>query len=111
LVTGPHALYAAFREFCYNAGGSSHLRIYQAGTGRRPVSAGTYMGTWNYSVTVYGQADKQNEFVKRDALGGINKRGDYKVMGMRHFLDDRLYPTGRSCLASILEATRKEPRR
>jgi hypothetical protein len=72
-------------------------------TGRKPVKAGHYVGSFNRSITVVGLAEDENEFVRRDVIGGRNKKEEYSRMNMRHFMQDKQYPTQRSCLSSILD--------
>lgn len=99
MVTGPHALHRAFRSFCKDAG----IAVDQAGKGYKPVRAGTYNGTRNRTVTVIGVGENQNEYIQRDVLRGLEKKAEYKKMGMTHFSDDKTSGTGRSCLSSILD--------
>ena len=103
MVTGPHALHKALREFCKDAG----RFIGVAGVGRKPVQAGMYKGTSNYTITVYGNASHQNEFVQRDAFAAVEKRESYQQMGMRHFTEDKQYATGQSCLSAMLKGSNK----
>jgi len=51
---------------------------------------------------VLGRGEDQNEYVERDVLGR-RKKQEYAKMSMRHFQDDKRYPTSRSCLFSIME--------
>ena len=67
----------------------------------KPVWAGRFVGTANYSVTVIGVGEDQNEYVHRDLLGMHKKHVAYKEMHMRHFQQDKKFPTGRSCLSTV----------
>jgi hypothetical protein len=103
VATGPHALHRALASFA--ADGIAPQRIDPALPGNRPVRAGTYVGTGNWSVTVLGRAEDHREYVDRDVLRGA-KRAEYARMAMRHFQDDKKRPSGRSCLSSLLELSR-----
>lgn len=98
-VTGPHALHMAYIDFRKDAG----ERIDPVGAGNKPVWAGHFHGTFNYTVTVIGFGENQNEYIHRDLLGRHNKNAAYKQMHMRHFQEDMLFPTGDSCLSAILK--------
>jgi hypothetical protein len=98
MVTGPHALHKAFVQFNKDAG----RLIDTAGIGRKPVRAGHYVGTWNYTARVYGSAAQQNELVQRDVFSASDKKSEYQAMGMRHFTEDKKYPSGKSCLATMI---------
>jgi mannosyltransferase OCH1-like enzyme len=100
-TTGPAALHQAFMSFRNDVG----AHVDPAIAGYKPVQAGNYMGTHNRSITVIGVAENQNEFVQRDVIGQ-QKRANYFHMGMRHFSDDKNYPSGRSCKSSILESSK-----
>jgi hypothetical protein len=99
MLTGPHALHWAYMNFRRDAGAI----IDPAGTGFKPVWAGRFLGSQNYSVTVVGVGENENEYVHRDLLGIHEKRASYQQMHMRHFQDDKKHPTGRSCLSTILQ--------
>lgn len=98
MVTGPHALHAAFIQFRKDAGHAVDLAI----PGNKPVRAGLFVGSHNRTIRVAGDAAHQNEIVNRDALGR-RKRREYESMGMRHFQDDRKHGSGVSCAKSILD--------
>ena len=106
MVTGPHVLHAAYRDFRADAGQA----VDPAGVGYKPVWAGRFVGTWNYTVTVIGVGEQQNEYVHRDLLGMHKKHAAYKEMHMRHFQQDKKYPTGRSCLTTVLLQDYSQPR-
>ncbi|GKY91509.1 hypothetical protein MPSEU_000123100 [Mayamaea pseudoterrestris] len=106
MTTGPHALHKALMAFCNDHPNAPAISA--AGAGRKPVKAGVYFGTRNYSVAVYGVAERQNEIVNRDVLGGIAKRQDYLKMKMRHFTEDKRYATGQSCLSAMYAAQMKQ---
>jgi len=98
LVTGPHALHAAFVSFRKDVG----MQVDPLATGYKPVWAGRFAGTYNRTVTVVGIGENQNEYIERDVLGMHVKRTSYRKMFMTHFQDDRKFPTGQSCLSAIL---------
>ena len=100
LITGPHALHAAYRSFRRDAGGI----VDPIAPGNFPVRAGHFSGTLNRTVTIVGVASHQNEYVNRDALGAAKKR-EYEKMGMRHFQDDKQHPSGTSCLLGLLQGS------
>jgi Glycosyltransferase sugar-binding region containing DXD motif len=104
-ATGPHALHHAFQRFRRDAGGI----VEPALAGRRPVSAGRYVGTGNWTVGVVGSAANQNEYIQRDSVGTRDKKKSYLEMGMRHFQDDTRHPTGVSCLRAIQRDEALEP--
>lgn len=97
LMTGPHALHAAYMQFRKDAGDIIEAAI----PGNKPVVAGHFMGTFNRSVTVVGIAEMQNEYINRDILGRA-KIKEYKRMEMRHFQQDVKHPSGTSCMTAIL---------
>jgi hypothetical protein len=98
LVTGPHALHAALRQFVQDVGGS---RVEPLEGGRKPVQAGVYVGTHNRTLRVDGQGDDPNRIVFRDRVQLRYKRRDYKFMGMAHYHDTMTNATGISCQAAI----------
>lgn len=98
MYTGPHALHAAYIQFRKDAG----AMVDTATKGNKPVWSGHFVGTFNRSVTVLGEASNQNKYVNRDVLGGKKKR-QYEKMGMRHFQDDKKFASGMSCTRAILE--------
>ena len=105
MATGPHVLHAAYRDFRHDAG----QNVDPAGVGYKPVWAGRFVGTANYTVTVVGVGENQNEYVHRDLLGMHKKHVAYKEMNMRHFQQDKKFPTGRSCLSTILQDASSNP--
>lgn len=106
MVTGPHTLHRAFIDFRYDAG----FRTDPAGVGYKPVSAGHYVGSLNYTVAVIGVGENQNEYIHRDLLGMQKKTVAYEKMNMRHFQQDKKFPTGRSCLSTLLEQSYMPPK-
>lgn len=98
MVTGPHALHQAYIDFRADVG----EHVDQAEPGRKPVFAGKFVGSKNYTVTVIGRGEDQNEYVHRDLLGARRKQAAYKRMYMRHFQQDKRFATGRSCLSAVL---------
>eukprot|EP00977_Amphora_coffeiformis_P010080 scaffold2353_cov167-Amphora_coffeaeformis.AAC.71 len=105
MTTGPHALHLAYRDFRADAG----QFVDPAEPGYKPVWAGRFVGSLNYTVTVVGVGENQNEYVHRDLLGAQKKQAAYKQMHMRHFQQDKKFPTGRSCLSTILDGSYKAP--
>lgn len=103
MITGPHALHWAYRDFRADA----NQIVDPATPGYKPVWAGHFEGSLNYTVTVIGVGENQNEYVYRDLLGAQKKQAAYKQMHMRHFQQDKKFPTGRSCLSTILEESYK----
>ena len=99
-LTGPAALHQAFVSFRKDVG----ITVDPNTAGYQPVRAGYYRGSYNRSITVLGTAQDQNEYVYRDVIGSPLKKAEYRKMNMRHFQQDKLYPTQRSCLSSILNA-------
>ncbi|KAL7556628.1 hypothetical protein ACA910_014160 [Epithemia clementina (nom. ined.)] len=101
-TTGPHALHEAFRQFRSDAG----AWVDPAVAGKKPVQAGTFVGTDNRTVTVVGVADHQNEYITRDYLSfGTRKARAYIRMGMQHFLEDaRSNASGTSCRQLLYDA-------
>lgn len=105
-TTGPHALHKAFQQFCQEASMSPKI-IDPAGTGYKPVQAGTYFGTNNRTVTAVGTAENQNQYITRDFLSyGDRKARVYQAMGMTHFLDQakQQNATGISCWKLIFSS-------
>jgi mannosyltransferase OCH1-like enzyme len=101
IVTGPHALHAAYAQFRNDAGPAKDMETITPR--KKPIRAGQYVGAYNRTVTVVGSAEHENEYVIRDVLGVLKQR-EYKKMGMRHFQDDKSYPSGSSCMSAILHA-------
>ena len=99
MVTGPHTLHQAYMDFRGDAG----QWVDPAEPGYKPVWAGRFVGSLNYTITVIGVGENQNEHVHRDLLGAHEKQAAYKQMHMRHFQQDKKFPTGRSCLSTMLD--------
>ena len=93
-TTGPHALHEAYRRFRKDVGAWVDLAM----PGKKPVHAGTFVGTENRTITVVGVAENQNEYITRDFLSGGRKHKVYRAMGMQHFLQDaKAHASGVSC--------------
>jgi Glycosyltransferase sugar-binding region containing DXD motif len=105
-ATGPHALHHAYMNFRRDAGDI----IDPAGTGYKPVWQGTFRGTNNWTVTVVGVGEDQNEFINRDAIGTRFKLKGYKRMEMSHFQHDEKEQSGISCIRSIMRDSEPSPR-
>jgi Glycosyltransferase sugar-binding region containing DXD motif len=99
-ATGPHALHHAYMNFRHDGG----QVIDPAGTGYKPVWKGTFIGTNNWTVTVVGIGENQNEYIQRDVLGARFKLKGYKRMEMSHFQQDEKDQSGISCIRSIRRA-------
>lgn len=98
LTTGPHALHQAYIRFRRDAG--AHVEETRPGT--KPVAAGHFVGTHNRSVTVIGVAEHQNQYIERDVIGSL-KENEYKKLGMTFHQQDKKNPTGRSCMATVMD--------
>jgi Glycosyltransferase sugar-binding region containing DXD motif len=97
--TGPHALHSAFMSFRKDAGVIVESSLSKA---TDIVSAGTFVGTHNRSITVIGEAKNSNEIVVRDIYNG-NKHDVYGKMDMTHFQKDNKKASNRSCLSAIYD--------
>ena len=53
----------------------------------RRVTRGHYVGTHNRSVTVEGSKEATEDWIRRYAVAGLQKREGYAAMGQTHFDD------------------------
>lgn len=98
-TTGPHALHQAFMLFAKDGG----LTIQPARPGKKPVKAGTYVGTQGRSVTAVGVAERQNEIINRDVLRNFKKL-EYSRLNMTFHQDDSKQSSGKACFTAIQES-------
>ena len=77
-MTGPRSLKRALATFMQMPRGSLDLRR---------VTRGHYVGTHNRSVTVEGSKEATEDWIRRYAVAGLQKREGYAAMGQTHFDD------------------------
>jgi hypothetical protein len=72
------------------------------------VKKGVYVGLEGRSVTVEGTRAHSDEYVRRESVSGIHKKGGYAAMGMSHFsnMKDSHAPSS-SCYEHLYEETKK----
>lgn len=109
-VTGPHALHAGFQRFMSDAG----VHLPNVVPGAKPAKAGTWVGTDNYTLTVVGIGEKENEYVEREFVKRHKKTQEYKEMNMTHFTVAK-EKLNLSCLRALWNArdyykTQRRPR-
>lgn len=98
-ITGPGALKVAFMD--YN-GVSPHGRMSRhrdPGVSFQRVTSGRYHGWNNSTVTVVGDKEQSNQYVRRSAVR--NKQQLYQQMGMVHFDQARGPSRNESCVYRV----------
>lgn len=98
-VTGPGAMKVAMMNFMKDG-----KKLFKKG-----VKRGKYIGVAGRSVTVVGSKGKATEYVRRESVSGIDKRGGYVAMGMQHFSGKKgrdQAPTS-SCYEHLYKETKK----
>lgn len=101
-VTGPHALHAGFQSFMKDAG----VTLPNIVPGAKPAKAGIWVGTDNYTLTVAGIGEKENEYVEREYVRRHKKVKEYEQMGMKHFTEYK-QKLNKRCVRAIWEAQRE----
>jgi hypothetical protein len=71
------------------------------------VKKGKYVGVVGRSVTVEGTRGHSQEFVKRESVTGIHKKGGYAAMGMSHFSKSDIHAPSSSCYEHLYKETKK----
>ena len=97
VVTGPGALRVAFSNFMNGQG--ANIPYNKPDKKYYYPSAQTYVGMYNYSVTVVGHEDDPNEYVARDVIP--DKNLIYKRMNMTYFRDIPKVESKQSCFQRI----------
>ena len=69
------------------------------------VKPGTYVGINGRSVTAKGSKGHSTEFVIRESVKGIHKKGGYAAMGMRHFSSPGNPDPTDSCYEALYKTT------
>ena len=105
LTTGPHALHAGFIQYRKDIG----IQVPYFAIGKKCVWRQVFAGTRNTTIRVEGVGEDENQFVIREKIRRSEKRLQYEVLGMKHFLEDK-EPTEQSCL-SVMHHAREDSRR
>ena len=105
-ASGPLALHRAFRRFLDDGGQQQVPEAVVGAHGvntNRPVAAGTYVGTYNRTVTALGSFKDPDAFVHRQIFDRWTKYEQYSKMQMKHFSEVQKVSSHRSCRRAALD--------
>lgn len=87
-VTGPGAIKSAMMNFMKDES-------------LEKIQAKKYIGADGWSVTVGGKRGSSQQWIERESVSGIHKKGGYAAMGMTHFGSETGGPRGVSCFEHL----------
>ena len=85
----------------------SAMMIFRNDKVKEKVQRGKYYGWDGRSITVEGARGQSNDYVIRESVNGIHKKGGYTAMGMKHFSDSRIAAPTDSCYEHLYQQTKK----
>ena len=85
----------------------SAMMIFRNDKVNENVERGKYFGWENRSVTVEGARGQSNDYVIRESVNGIHKKGGYTAMGMNHFSNGQNSAPTDSCYEHLYKETKK----
>lgn len=96
-VTGPNVLKIGMMKF-------------RKVSDKPEVKAGVYRDAGDKTVTVAGRKGRGKEYIVRESVHGIHKKGGYFAMGMKHFSEGSKTATTQSCYEYLHEVAKRKSR-